>query len=120
MLVLQTKHFPFKYPIKTNHRLLTPRAYKNNKQHSTDNRLEKTVYYTEITKNVLSITTSIIIFSTIILSGNKLMKIGHDIEIKQSVVMENQKQIVEHQNEQDMIIDIMFNEIKHFKEIGVV
>jgi hypothetical protein len=48
------------------------------------------------------------------------MKIGHDIEIKQSVVMENQKQIVEHQNEQDIIIDIIFNEIKHFKEIGVV
>jgi hypothetical protein len=48
------------------------------------------------------------------------MKIGHDIETKQNVLMENQKQIVEHQNEQDMIIDIMFNEIKRFKEIGVV
>jgi hypothetical protein len=108
---------PCLFRLKRTH-VVIPRAYKQKK--NTENNLEKIAYYTEISKNVLSITTSIVVLSVVLVSVEKLFNTTNDIETKQINSVKQIKHVKEHQKEQDIMIELMFNEIAHFKEVGIV
>jgi hypothetical protein len=92
---------------------------KKNTQTQSVESLQKAAYYSEISKNVLCSLVAIGSGIVISLAANECVSKIHEIEYTQNNQYNLVHELKEHQENDEVVISIMYNAIMEFKQIGL-